>query len=92
MLAITPETKFLTVVGVVKEIQVLPPGTGFEPVGTYYFPYVQSPDRYFVLAVRTSLDPESMVNTVRKDVSKIDPELPVYGVRTMAARFDEALI
>jgi predicted permease len=92
VLAITPETKFLTVVGVVKEIQVLPPGTGFEPVGTYYFPYVQSPDRYFVLAVRTSLDPESMVNTVRKDVSKIDPELPVYGVSTMAARFDEALI
>ena len=92
VLAVTPETKFLTVVGVVKEVQVLPPGTGFEPVGAYYFPYCQMPERGFVIAVRTAVDPDSMTNAVRKSVSQIDPELPVYGVKTMAARFDEALI
>jgi len=92
VLAVTPETKFLTVVGVVKEVQVLPPGTGFEPVGAYYFPYSQMPERGFVIAVRTAVDPDSMTNAVRKSVSQIDPELPVYGVKTMAARFDEALI
>ncbi len=92
VLAITPETKFLNVVGVVKEIQVLPPGSGVEPVGTYYFPFSQSPERGFVVAVKTAVDPESITNVVRKHVSRIDPELPVYGVRTMAARFDEALI
>jgi predicted permease len=92
VLAITPETKFLTVVGVVKEVQVLPPGTGFDPVGAYYFPYSQSPERGFGIAVRTAGDPDAIVNVVRKAVSQIDPELPVYGVKTMAARFDEALI
>jgi predicted permease len=92
VLAITPDTKFLEVVGVVKEVQVLPPGTGFEPVGTYYFPHAQVPERGFVLAVRTAVDPEAAINMVRKDVSAIDPELPVYDVRTMAARFDAALI
>jgi predicted permease len=92
VLAITPETKFLEVVGVVKEVQVLPPGAPFEPVGAYYFPYSQSPERSFVVAVRTALDEDAVVNTVRRDVASIDPELPVYGIRTMAARFDEALI
>jgi predicted permease len=93
VLAITPETKFLSVVGVVKEIQVVPPGVaGLDAVGTYYFPQAQSPERGFVVAMRTKVDPESMINVLRKDVSAIDPELPVYEVRTMAARFDEALI
>jgi ABC-type lipoprotein release transport system permease subunit len=92
VLAVTPKTTFHEVVGVVKEVQVLPPGTPFEPVGAYYFPQSQSPERSSVVAVRTSLDPEAIVNTIRKDVAAIDPELPVHGVRTMAARFDEALI
>jgi predicted permease len=92
VLAITPETKFREVVGVVKEVQVLPPGAPFDPVGAYYFPYSQAPERGFVVAVKTPLDPEAIVNTVRKDVAAIDPELPVYGVSTMMARFDEALI
>jgi ABC-type antimicrobial peptide transport system permease subunit len=77
---------------VVKEVQVLPPGAPFEPVGAYYFPYSQSPERSFVVAVKTALDADAIVNTVRKHVASIDPELPVYGVQTMAARFDEALI
>ena len=92
VLAITPETKFLEVVGVVKEVQVLPPGAPFDPVGAYYFPYSQTPERAFVVSVRTSLDPEALTHTVRKTVMNIDPELPVFDVRTMAARFDEALI
>jgi putative ABC transport system permease protein len=92
VLAITPETKFLEVVGVVKEVQLLPPGAPFDPVGAYYFPYSQTPERAFVVSVRTSLDPEALTNTVRKTVMSIDPELPVFDVRTMAARFDEALI
>jgi predicted permease len=92
LLAITPKTTFHEVVGVVKEVQVLPPGAPFDPVGTYYFPHSQSPERGFVIAVKTPLDPEAIVSAVRKHVASIDPELPVYGVQTMAARFDEALI
>jgi predicted permease len=92
LLAMGPETQFLTVVGVVGEVQVLPPGVDFDPVGAYYFPYSQTADRSLVLAVRTAMPPASMVDVVRRQVAAIDPELPVYGVQTMAARFDEALI
>jgi ABC-type antimicrobial peptide transport system permease subunit len=52
----------------------------------------QSPDRTFFLALRTSVAPESVVNTLRAKVAAIDPELPLFGVRTMGERMDEALV
>ncbi len=62
VLAITPETKFLTVVGVVKEVQVLPPGAASSRSATYYFPYRQQPPIATTCsAVRTALDPEALV-------------------------------
>ena len=89
---ITPETKFLTVVGVVGEVQILPPGADFQPVGAYYTPYSQSPESAFVLAIRSTLAPEVVVGTLRQEVAALDPSLPVYNIQTMAERFDEALV
>jgi predicted permease len=90
--AITPKTQFFNVVGVVKEVQILGLATGIEPVGAYYFPYSQSPDRGPFIAMRTSVAPESVVNTLRAKIAAIDPELPLYGVQTMVERMDESLI
>ena len=36
---ITPQTQFFTVVGVIKEMQLLDPRGDIKPVGTVYFPY-----------------------------------------------------
>ena len=91
-LTITPKTQFFNVVGVVKEMQVLGIDSPFEPVGHYYFPMTQSPSRTVYLAMRTSLDPESVVNTLRTKIASIDPELPFYAVRTMVQRMDNSLI
>jgi putative ABC transport system permease protein len=91
-LAITPKTQFFNVVGVVKEMQVLGIDSPFEPVGHYYFPMTQSPSRTVYLAMRTTLDPESVVNTLRTKIASIDPELPFYAVRTMVQRMDNSLI
>jgi predicted lysophospholipase L1 biosynthesis ABC-type transport system permease subunit len=90
--AITADTRFINVVGVVKEVQAKGLAIGTEPVGAYYFPMSQSPDRTFFLALRTSVAPESVVNTLRAKVAAIDAELPLFGVRTMAERMDEALV
>ena len=90
--AITPKTQFYNVVGVVKEVQILGLATGIEPVGAYYFPYSQSPDRGPFIAMRTSVAPESVINTLRAKIAAIDPELPLYGVQTMVERMDESLI
>lgn len=92
ILAITPNTQFFNVVGVVKEVQILGLATGIEPVGAYYFPYSQSPSRGVFIAVRTAVTPESVINTLRAKIAAIDPELPLYGVHTMVERMDESLI
>ena len=42
---ITDKTRFFTIVGVVKEVQMIDPKADFTPVGTYYFPMEQSPQR-----------------------------------------------
>jgi ABC-type antimicrobial peptide transport system permease subunit len=89
---VTPETRFMTVVGVVKEVRMFPPGADFPPVGAYYFPYAQKPTNAMVLAVRTPLAATAIVESIRKDVQAIDPALPVYGIQTMTERFDDALI
>lgn len=92
VMEITPETKFYQVVGVVKEVQILGIDMGVEPVGAYYFPYSQSPRNSMYVALRTAVTPESIVNTLRAKIAAIDPELPLYGVRTMVERMDESLV
>ncbi len=92
VMAITPKTRFFNVVGVVKEVQVLGLATGVEPVGAYYFPFTQAPDRSVFLTLRTAVDPESVINTLRAKIGAIDAELPLYGVRTMVERMDASLI
>lgn len=92
VMAITPKTKFFNVVGVVKEVQILGLATGVEPVGAYYFPLSQSPSRSVYVAMRTAVDPESVINTLRAKIAAIDAELPLYGVHTMVDRIDHSLI
>ncbi len=90
--AITDQTRFINVVGVVREVQHRELAAATEPVGTYYFPWAQSPDRTLFLAMRTTVTPESVVNSLRTKIAAIDPEVPVFGVRTMVERMDESLV
>ncbi len=42
--------------------------------------------------LRTSGDPLALVQPLRRVVTELDPELPVYGVHTMAERVDSSLV
>lgn len=90
--AITPQTRFFTVVGVVKDVRIMGLADGTPMVGAYYFAQAQNPDRSLVFTLRTATAPESVINALRAKVAEINPELPVYGVRTMMERMDESLI
>ncbi len=87
-----PKTEYYTVVGVVEDVKL----TGLvEPegrFGAYYFPYAQSPDNGFALAVRSTRDPLLLTAAIRRVVAVIDPELPVFSVKTMNERMQEALV
>ncbi len=87
-----PKALRLDVVGVVATTKlhamVDPPGR----VGSYYFPFAQTPRRSMTLAVKTAGTPAAMTAAVQRQVASIDPELPFYRVRTMDERIDTALV
>jgi predicted permease len=56
-----------------------------------YFPHLQLPGRALNVAIRTTADPASLVTAVRKQIHELDPDLPIYNVRTMEQRVDESL-
>jgi predicted permease len=90
--AITPQTRFFTVVGVIRNVSLkeLTPRT--QQVGAYYFPYSQSTSSAISVAVRTTGDAEAMGASLRNAITAVDRELPVYGVSTMESRLDHALV
>lgn len=90
--AITPETRFFNVVGVVKDVQITGLASGTPLVGAYYFAQAQNPARGLAFALRTGTTPEAVVNTLRSKVAEVNPELPVYGVNTMMELMEESLI
>ena len=88
---ITPKTVFLTVVGVIREMQMLDPRGDITPVGTVYFPYEQNTSNTFTLTIRTRTD-VGVTNSVRHALATIDPQVPVYRPRTMTEWIDQALV
>ncbi len=55
-----------------------------------YIPYGQDPVAGFSLVVRTGLEPASLTAAVRKAVSDVDPNVPLYSTATLLAVVEEA--
>ncbi len=83
LFSVGPNTRWLTVVGVVRQVQ-LEDLAGRGIVGAYYFPAAQSVPRGLVIAIKTAISPEAVLKSVRVELKKIDPAMPVSNVRTMA--------
>ena len=91
LLAPDKNTRWLTVVGVVGETKMAGLVTTDDRVGTYYFPLRQASPRGLTLTVRTAGDPLAVAPSVREQLRAVDPELPLYSVRTMTDRMNESL-
>jgi predicted permease len=78
-----------TVVGVVRHVRnrTLEARSRVE----VYWPENQRPYGALTLAVLTSGNPSSLVPAVQKEVTAIDPDLPVYRVRTMTEVMGESV-
>ena len=85
-------TEWLHVVGVVNEVRFDDLAGNRNQAGAYYFPYAQSPSRNVTLAVRTALSPESLTESIRARIAGIDPQLPVFNIRTMSERMELSLM
>jgi len=62
-----------------------------EPPPVIYFPLSQNYDGRETLLVRTAGDPASAVPALRSVVAKINPDLPVYGVKSMSEQVADSL-
>jgi putative ABC transport system permease protein len=48
-----------------------------------YIPYLQIPDPYMTLVVRTKAEPAGMAGALRTAIQQVDPEEPVFDIATM---------
>jgi putative ABC transport system permease protein len=90
-----PRPVWREVVGVVRTVRHYDLTSNIKRVQVYV-PYAQPPMWFqtlpaMTLTVRTAIEPEKMVNSVRNEVAAIDPDLPVFSIRTMTEYVDGVL-
>jgi predicted permease len=81
--------KPFTIVGVVGTVKQY----GLEVDGKIatYFPQQQQPGNGMFLAVRSSSDPAGLSGAVVREIHAVDPDVAVYGIRTMQDRLYDSL-
>jgi len=83
------DAPWITVVGVVGRVKQYT--LDADSRMAMYFPHAQFPTLAMNVVVRTSGDPAALTSAVSGALRGFDRDLPMYRVRTMAARVDESL-
>ena len=86
-----PKREFYEVVGVVNDLAF--PGNLREPYTRFqaYVPITQAAPAYLSIALRTSSSAETMSNSLRGAIAGLDPELPIYRIRSARAAVNAGL-
>jgi predicted permease len=92
LLAVTDKTVFFTVVGVVGDMTFQDLTEGTKAVGTYFYPMAQDASRLLSFALKTAGRPDAVLGAFRSAMASLDPELPLFDVRTMEQRTEDALL
>ena len=71
----------IEVIGVVGDAQ--PGGLDRDPVAALYRPYQQFPSGPMTLIVRTAQDPAVLAGSIKAEIRRMDPDLPITAMRTM---------
>jgi predicted permease len=84
-----PDPRWATVVGVVRHVRC----RTLEALSRVqvYWPAAQRPAWSMSLAVRTSSDPGALAGAVQKEILAVDPDQPIYRVRTMEEWLESSL-
>jgi putative ABC transport system permease protein len=77
------------IVGVAANTGVSSPTPGERPM--VYFPVYQDGDRNVGYLVETDAPLESLIESVRAEVSAVDSDIPAYGIRALSDIIDESL-
>ena len=81
----------VTIVGVVKDAKYV---SLREPMRRHFYtPIMQQKNILdMTLQVRASADADSVAGAVRNQIRELDPHLPLYNIKTLAAEIDQSLI
>lgn len=77
----TGDMQWMTIVGVVGGIKEAEIAENLQP--HIYAPLAQQPSSYVKLALRTQASPNAAIGAIRSAVSELDPDIPVYSIRSM---------
>ena len=82
---------FYEIVGVVNDLAF--PGSLGEPYTRFeaFVPIAQEAPSYVTIALRTSSTADALANSLRNSIAGIDPDLPVYRIRSARAAVDQGL-
>ena len=83
------DSQFATVIGVLPD--TLQGEMDSDLRATVFLPMAQEPATFMSFAVRTDGDPYALADAVRAAVQRVDPDLPVYWLRTMDDWLDIAM-
>jgi predicted permease len=85
------EREYYEIVGVVNDLAF--PGNLREPYTRYeaFMPVAQAAPPFLTIVLRTSASADMIGNSLRSAVAGIDPNLPVYRIRTARAAVDQGL-
>ena len=86
---IGPDNPWMTVVGVVGDVKYSGLDAAAQP--TYYLPYRQTAWNGQYVAVRSSIDPRTLTNSIRAVVASLDKNIPVALVKTMDQLMTESV-
>ena len=85
-----PDSPLLTVVGVAADVKHRGRLNNLlYPARDVYVPHTQRVDRSIVAVVRAAADPTIAVAAVRATIGRLDADLPLFNVRTMAQHLAE---
>ena len=91
LMKVDEKTKWMRVVGVVKNVRVEDLAGKVNTVGTYYLAYAQSPQQGIAFVVRTDGDLGTVAQEIRGAIAAIDPALAVSDIKTMTQRAELSL-
>jgi predicted permease len=57
----------------------------------FYLTYLQEPFSYMTIVVRTATSPLALTSEIRRQVSALDKDVPIFNVRSMDQLFDESV-
>jgi predicted permease len=83
------KSPWITVIGVVGRIRQY--ALDSESRIAFYLPQTQYVTRGMNIVLRSSTDPASMTSAVKSATHEVDPDLPLYDVRTMSQRVEISL-